>query len=104
MIEDQHGQELGQTNRLTSNISDNESLDREFWLLRNRLLRVQSQIRQKELEIEALIKENVSTPSHQRKISSNQQLLGGLQSEQRVLVNRLRDVQTKKKIIFFVTH
>ncbi len=97
MVEDQHGQELGQASRLTNNISDNESLDREFWLLRNRLLRVQSQIRQKELEIEALIKENVSTPTQQRKISSNQQLLGGLQSEQRVLVNRLRDVQTKKR-------
>ncbi len=97
MIKDQHGQELGQSHRTANNVSDDDSLEREFWLMRNRLLRVQSQIRQKELEIGALIKENVSTPTQQRRISNSQAQLGELQTEQRVLSNRLRDVQTKKR-------
>lgn len=97
MIKDQHGSELGQYYRSSNNIYDNNSLDREYSLLRNRMLRVQSQIRQTELEMNALIKENIATPSQRRKISSSQALLLDLHSEQRLLSNRLRDIQTKKR-------
>ncbi|HPW59427.1 MAG TPA: hypothetical protein PLK58_12345, partial [Candidatus Rifleibacterium sp.] len=64
---------------------------------RNRLLRVQSQLRQKELEVADLIRQNITTPSHQRKISNAQAQLIELQTEQRVLSDRIRDVQTKKR-------
>jgi len=97
MAKDLHGQESGQRARLSFSISDNESLDRENWLVRNRLLRVQSQLRQKELEIADLIRQNITTPSHQRKISNAQAQLIELQTEQRVLSDRIRDVQTKKR-------
>ncbi len=97
MAKDLHGHESGQSDRLSFSISDNESLDRENWLTRNRLLRVQSQLRQKELEIADLIRQNITTPSHQRKISNAQAQLVELQTEQRVLSDRIRDVQTKKR-------
>ena len=97
MKRDQHGQELGQFHRLPQQFSDNDSTEREFWLLRNRLLRVQSQIRQKELEIDAMIKTGGSSPAQQRKISNAQIQLTDLHTEQRVVFNRLRDVQTKKR-------
>ncbi len=97
MAKDLHGQESGQRARLSFSISDNESLDRENWLVRNRLLRVQSQLRQKELEIADLIRQNITTPSHQRKITNAQAQLIELQTEQRVLADRIRDVQTKKR-------
>lgn len=97
MAKDLHGQESGQRARLSFSISDNESLDREMWLVRNRMLRVQSQLRQKELEIADLIRQNITTPSYQRKISNAQAQLIELQTEQRVLANRIRDVQTKKR-------
>lgn len=97
MKKDQHGQELGQSHRLPQQFSGHDSTEREFWLLRNRLLRVQSQIRQKELEIDAMIKAGSSSPAHQRKISNAQSQLTDLHTEQRVIFNRLRDVQTKKR-------
>ncbi len=97
MAKDLHGQESGQRARLPFSISDNESLDREMWLVRNRMLRVQSQLRQKELEIADLIRQNITTPSHQRKISNAQAQFSELQTEQRVLADRIRDVQTKKR-------
>lgn len=97
MAKDLHGQESGQRARLSFSISDNESLDRENWLVRNRLLRVQSQLRQKELEVADLIRQNITTPSHKRKISNAQAQLLELQTEQRVLSDRIRDVQTKKR-------
>ncbi len=95
MAKDGHSQELGQESRLPNNFAGDE--DREHLLLRNRLLRVQSEIRQKELEIGTLIRESVATPAHQRKISTAQAQLVELHSVQRVLANRLRDVQTKKR-------
>ncbi len=95
MAQEGHGQELGQENRLPNNFAGDE--DREYLLLRNRLLRVQSEIRQKELEIGTLIRDSVATPAYQRKISTAQAQLVELHSVQRVLANRLRDVQTKKR-------
>ncbi len=95
MAKDGHSQELGQESRLPNNFAGDE--DREHLLLRNRLLRVQSEIRQKELEIGTLIRESIATPAHQRKISTAQAQLVELHSVQRVLANRLRDVQTKKR-------
>ena len=96
MIEDGHGQELGQEARRPGSFADS-SVEREFWLLRNRMLRVQSEIRQKDLEIGALIRQGFSTPAHQRKISTAQSQLRELYIEQNVLTDRLRDVQTKKR-------
>lgn len=97
MVKDQHGSELGQYNQLPGNIFDHDSLDREYSLLRNRLLRVQSQIRQTELEMNALVRENVSSAAQRRRIANSQALLVELHSEQRVISNRLRDIQTKKR-------
>lgn len=96
MRKEQHGSELGQNNRLTFNIRDDASLSREYYNLRNRLLRVQSQIRQTELQVAAMVAQNISTSAQRRKISSSQALLLDLQGEHRTLVTRLRDIQTKK--------
>lgn len=97
MRRDQHASELGQYHRPVSTVTDNESLDREYYNLRNRILRVQSQIRQTELEISTLINQGVSTSAQRRKVSSLQGVLVELQTEQRVLTTRLRDLQTKKR-------
>ena len=97
MIKDQHGSELGQYRRPTTNINDDASIDREFSLLRNRLLRVQSQIRQVELEMTSMVNQNISTTSQRRKIAILQSQILELQSEQRILSSRLRDVQTRKR-------
>ncbi|MBU1108071.1 MAG: FecR family protein [Candidatus Riflebacteria bacterium] len=97
MRHDQHGSELGQYHRPVSTVTDNESLDREYYTLRNRILRVQSQIRQTELAISTLINQGVGTTAQRRKISSLQAEHVDLQSEQRVLSNRLRDLQAKKR-------
>jgi hypothetical protein len=94
---DQHGSELGQCRRLNLAVDDNDSLDREYSLLRNRFLRVQSQIRQKELEMATLINQNISTSAQKRKISSVQSQLVELQGEHQLLIARLRDIQTKKR-------
>ena len=97
MRRDQHGSELGQYHRAVSTVTDNESLDREYYNLRNRILRVQSQIRQTELAIGTLINQGVGTSAQRRKIASLQSVLVDLQSEQRVLSYRLRDLQAKKR-------
>lgn len=97
MRRDQHGSELGQYHRPISTVTDNESLDREYYNLRNRILRVQSQIRQTELEIGTSINQGGGTSAQRRKIASLQSVLVDLQSEQRVLSNRLRDLQAKKR-------
>lgn len=97
MRRDQHGSELGQYHRPVSTVIDNESLDREYYNLRNRVLRVQSQIRQTELEISTLINQGVITSVQRRKIASLQSALVDFQTEQRVLMSRLRDLQAKKR-------
>lgn len=97
MKKDQHNTELGQYHRLSLNIDDNASLSREYYNLRNRILRVQSQIRQVELEITSLVNQNISTSAQRRKISSQQALLKDLQAEHRALTYRLRDVQIEKR-------
>ena len=97
MRRDQHALELGHYHRPVSTVSDNESLDREYYNLRNRILRVQSQIRQTELEISTLINQGVGTSAQRRKVASLQSVLVELQAEQRVLTHRLHDLQTKKR-------
>ncbi|KAF1082396.1 MAG: hypothetical protein GQF41_1117 [Candidatus Rifleibacterium amylolyticum] len=97
MRRDQHATELGHYHRPVSTVSDNESLDREYYNLRNRVLRVQSQIRQTELEISTLINQGVGTSAQRRKVASLQGALVELQTEQRVLTHRLHDLQTKKR-------
>jgi len=97
MRRDQHGSDLGEFYRPISTVFDNESLDREYYTLRNRILRVQSQIRQTELAISTLINQGIGTSAQRRKISLLQAELVDSQSEQRVLSNRLRDLQAKKR-------
>jgi hypothetical protein len=97
MRRDQHGSEIGQYHRPVSTVTDHESLDREYYNLRNRILRVQSKIRQTELQIGSLINPGGGTPASRRRISSLQAELVDLHSEQRVLSSRLRDLQTKKR-------
>lgn len=97
MRSDQHTSELGQYHRPVSTVTDHESLDREFYTLRNRLLRIQSKIRQTDLEISTLINQGVSTSAQRRKVASLQGALVDLQAEQKVLSSRLRDLQTKKR-------
>lgn len=92
-----HGYEIGQYNRPTSMIGDQDSLDRESYTMRNRLLRVQSQIRQAEIEIGSMINQNNPSPAHLRRISSLQHQMRGLEEEQRALISRLRDLQTRKR-------
>lgn len=97
MKKDQHNTEIGQNHRLTFNIDDNASLSREYYNLRNRILRVQSQIRQTELEMVSLVNQKIATSAQRRKISSLQAQLLDLQAEHRALSYRLRDIQVEKR-------
>jgi len=97
MKKDHHNTEIGQNHRLSFNISDNASHGREYYNLRNRVLRVQSQIRQTELEIVSLVNQKISTAAQKRKISSLQARLLDLQFEHRALSYRLRDIQIEKR-------
>lgn len=92
-----HGYEIGQYNRPGSMINDQPSLDRESYIMRNRLLRVQSQIRQAEIEIGSMISQNNPSPAHLRRITSLQHRLREFEQEQRALINRLRDLRTRKR-------
>ncbi len=97
MIRDQHGSEPGQYYRLNHHINSNDAVDREYYNLRNRMLRVQSQMRQAELQVATLVNQNISTPTQRRKISTLQAQLLDLRGEHQTLINRLRDIQAKKR-------
>lgn len=97
MLKDGHGLSFGETSRTASSITDQSSSNREYSLIRNRLLRVQSQIRQKEMEISALCSKNDSSTGNRLKISQLQGVLSDLRAENRVLTAKLRELQHKKK-------
>lgn len=97
MMKDGHALSFGESSRTPSSITDHASLEREYSLLRNRLLRVQSQIRQKEMEIGALCSHNDSSTGNKLKISHAQNSLKELRAENRVLETKLRELQHKKR-------
>ncbi len=97
MMKEGHALSFGETSRTQSSITDLASLDREYSLIRNRLLRVQSLIRQTELELGSLCSNNDSSTGNQLKISRTQRKLSDLKAENRVLTNKLYELQHKKK-------
>lgn len=97
MMKDGHALSFGESSRTSENITDYASLEREYSLLRNRLLRVQSQIRQKEMEIGALCSKNDASTGNKLKIRNAQNSLKELRSESRIVTAKLRELQHKKK-------
>lgn len=97
MMKDGHAMSFGESSRTDSSITDHASLEREYLLLKNRLLRVQSQIRQSEMEIGSLCSKNDDSTGNQLKIKYAQQRLADLRSEDRVLKQKIRELQHKKR-------
>ena len=77
--------------------SDKNRADREYLSVRNRLLRLQGEIMQSEMQIKGMIAENINTITQRRKISEAQSNLRSLQLEHRVLQNRLRTIENFKR-------
>lgn len=97
MMKEGHGISFGETNRTQSNITDSSSLEREYSQIKNRLLRVQSMIRQTELELGTLCSTNDNSTGNKVKISYAQRKLSDLKSENRVLKSKLQELQHKKR-------
>lgn len=97
MMKDGHALSFGESSRTSEKITDYASLEREYSLLRNRLLRVQSQIRQKEMEIGALCSSNDNSTGNKLRITYAQNSLKELRSESRIITAKLRELQHKKK-------
>ena len=97
MTEDGHTLSFGESARTPENITDTASLQREYSLLRNRLLRVQSQIRQKEMEIGALCSANDASTGNKLKITQAQNTLKKLRAESKTITAKLRELQHKKR-------
>ena len=97
MMKDGHAVSFGESSRTPSSITDHPSLEREYSLLRNRLLRVQSLIRQTEMEIGALCSNNDDSTGNRLKINYAQRRLSELRSENRVLTSKLYHLQHKKR-------
>ena len=97
MRKDGHAVSFGESGRTPSSITDQASLDREISLLRNRMLRVQSMIRQTEMEIGALCSNNDDSTGNRLKINYAQARLSELRAENRVLSNKLYQLQHKKR-------
>lgn len=96
MMESGHTIAFGESARTQNNITDLASLGREYSLLRNRLLRVQSQIRQKEVDLKTLCSKNDPSTGNKLKISRAQSELNKLLSESRTITAKLRELQHKK--------
>jgi hypothetical protein len=92
-----HGYEFGQYKEPSSFITDDPSLRMEYFQIRNRLLRVQSQIRQKEMEMTSLVNQTVPTSQSKRDAQKMQADLLVLQQEHKQLILRLRNLQTRKR-------
>lgn len=97
MLKDGHNRELGQHVRPLSLIRDRRDLDREYANTRNRILRVQSQMRQTELEMNSIISKSSGSAVQQRTVSSLQSELLRLRDEHRALVQKLRDIENLKQ-------
>ncbi|MEW6708328.1 MAG: FecR family protein [Candidatus Riflebacteria bacterium] len=97
MHKDGHNRELGQHFRPANLIRNRNDLDREYANTRNRILRVQSQMRQKELEMNSLIVKSSGSSVQQRAVASLQSELLGLREEHRALVQKQRDLENLKR-------
>ena len=97
MKKDGHAVSFGESGRTPSSITDFTSLEREISLVRNRMLRVQSMIRQTEMEIGALCSNNDDSTGNRLKIDYAQRRLSELRAENRVLNSKLYQLQHKKR-------
>lgn len=97
MQKDGHNRELGQYVRTSSLIRDRRDLDREYANIRNRILRVQSEMRQKELEMNSIITKSASSSVQRRTVAALQSELLRLRDEHRGLVQKLRDLENLKQ-------
>ena len=97
MMKDGHAVSFGESSRTLSSITDHSSLEREYSQLRNRLLRVQSLIRQTELELGSLCSTNDNSTGNKLKINYAQRKLSDLRAENRVLTSKLHELQHKKR-------
>ncbi len=97
MKKDGHAVSFGESGRTPSSITDHASLERESSLIRNRMLRVQSMIRQTEMEIGALCSNNDDSTGNRLKINYVQRRLSELRAENRVLTTKLYQLQHKKR-------
>ena len=92
-----HGQEFGQFYRPSAIVTDDPSLRMEYFQVRNRLLRVQSQLRQAEMERAALVNRANISSSERRQIQTLQVKIAEYKLEHRQLRLELRDLQTRKR-------
>jgi hypothetical protein len=97
MYKDGHNRELGQHARPLSLIRDSRDHEREYANTRNRMLRVQSEIRQTQLEMSSLVAKSSPSSSQQKSIARLQSELLSLRDEHRALVQRLRDFENLKR-------
>ena len=97
MMKEGHAVSFGEMSRTKSSVTDHASLEREYALIRNRLLRVQSLIRQTEMELGSLCSRNDNSTGNNLKISYTQRKLSDLRAENRVLTSKLHELQHKKR-------
>ncbi|GAB4281639.1 MAG: hypothetical protein Kow0029_26860 [Candidatus Rifleibacteriota bacterium] len=97
MYKDGHNRGLGQHVNGPKLVRDRKDLDREFANVRNRLLRVQSEIRQAQLEMNSLVGKPVPTASDQKTIARLQAQLVSLRDEHRALAQKIRDLENLKR-------
>ena len=93
----EHGQEFSRYRRPESMITDQDDLERELYILRNELLKVQSRIRRLEMQISAEINQQTTSPVQKRRIADMQNELGELIAQQRFIDIRLRDLRLRKR-------
>jgi hypothetical protein len=96
MYRDGHNLELGHYHRPDRIIRNRRDLDREYANTRNRLLRVQSQIRQTELEIADIFKTPTPSSSQQKAVLRLQSELIKMREEHRALTQKLRELENFK--------
>ena len=97
MMKEGHAVSFGERSKSQSSITDHASLEREYSQIRNRLLRVQSLIRQTEMELGSLCSINDNSTGNKLKISYAQRKLSDLRAENRVLTSKLHELQHKKR-------
>jgi hypothetical protein len=97
MYKDGHNLELGQYSRPDSLIRNRRDLDREYANTRNRILRVQSRMRQTEIEMNAILKSAAPSSTQQKTVARLQSELVSLRTEHRALRQKLRELENFKR-------
>lgn len=88
-----HGAEYGHS---VSRLSQHE-LEREYSRIRNRLLRVQSKLRQSQIQARQMVDPANPSAAYQRRVQSLQAQIRQYENEQKFLQQRLREIQVNKK-------